>query len=360
MDSNTQEKRIIRIRDKTHPPFCIAFDSSYFHENDRIDAWTFYMDSLFETKPLHDDSDFNAQFLFYMVDHCAFGSARFTPQQYQRTTHAYNDYRPDHVYLQLILSGGYSGYNGRRELQVQSGDIVLYDLGLETKTVTGACDSINMFIARDVASDLGLLANPHVGTKLPRGSRLAGILGSYMHGISMKMPGMTYQEATIATQDILHMIRASFAAKQKGVDQLDDAPELGSAQTQRICNWIEGQLGNPGLSVKEICNSTYVSRSTLYRLFEKFGGVTSYIHSRRLSNCFKDLVMLNHPDLTVTQISEHWGYKNYPQFSRLFKRRYGFSPREVASSPCVFVEHAKDFYGAGQSEPDSKEWIKEL
>lgn len=49
-----------------------------------------------------------------------------------------------------------------------------------------------------------------------------------------------------------------------------------------ICDWIDHNLHAADLSVDQIATRLHLSRSSLYRLFQPWGGVKSYLHECRL------------------------------------------------------------------------------
>ncbi|WAP71367.1 AraC family transcriptional regulator [Jiella pelagia] len=71
-----------------------------------------------------------------------------------------------------------------------------------------------------------------------------------------------------------------------------------------------------------------LSRSTLYRLFEPFGGVAAYILERRLEQAYRALGDSRDLRLIGT-IAHGLGFAGESQFSRSFRQRFGRTPSEV-------------------------------
>ena len=71
-----------------------------------------------------------------------------------------------------------------------------------------------------------------------------------------------------------------------------------------------------------------ISRSRLYRLFEPYGGVVHYIQHRRLLDAH---AVLADPDdhRRILDIAEEHGFTDGAEFSRAFKREFGYSPSDV-------------------------------
>jgi AraC-like DNA-binding protein len=97
----------------------------------------------------------------------------------------------------------------------------------------------------------------------------------------------------------------------------------------RITGFIEGHLGEAGLSPAEIAAAHHISLRQLHKLFHARGTtVAGWIRQRRLEHCRRDLrdpVCLARP---VAAVGARWGYPDPAHFSRLFKAAYGVGPRD--------------------------------
>ena len=81
------------------------------------------------------------------------------------------------------------------------------------------------------------------------------------------------------------------------------------------------------LTVSEICKNAFVSKSTLTKHFRKelSTSVNKYICDKILSESER---LLSTSNLSVFDISEKFGFSDQFYFSRLFKEKFGVSPRE--------------------------------
>ncbi len=75
-----------------------------------------------------------------------------------------------------------------------------------------------------------------------------------------------------------------------------------------------------------ICKTLNVSRSQLHRRIKANYCVTTtqYINSFRLSKA--EELMVDKPNLSISEIANSVGYKDPNYFSKLYKNEYGFSP----------------------------------
>jgi len=93
--------------------------------------------------------------------------------------------------------------------------------------------------------------------------------------------------------------------------------------------FIEGQLGDPGLTPATVARAHHVSLRSLYKLFEgEQTSVAGLIRERRLERCRRDLLDPSLAARPVSAIAARWGLTNPAQFSRAFRAAYGASPVE--------------------------------
>ncbi|MDF2669785.1 MAG: AraC family transcriptional regulator [Paenibacillus sp.] len=90
---------------------------------------------------------------------------------------------------------------------------------------------------------------------------------------------------------------------------------------------IHTHYGNPDLCLPEIASMVRLSSAHISKLFkQKHGaGIPDYITEVRLEHA---LVLLRQHDYSVNQIMEKVGFTNQSYFFRLFKKKYGTTPKE--------------------------------
>jgi AraC-like DNA-binding protein len=109
-----------------------------------------------------------------------------------------------------------------------------------------------------------------------------------------------------------------------------EGPLDGRASLVReIEQFIEQHLADPDLHPESVAAAHFISLRYLHRIFEGRGhSVASWIRSRRLDRCQRDLLDPILGDLPVSVIASRWGFYDAPHFSRLFRQRYGLPPSE--------------------------------
>jgi AraC-like DNA-binding protein len=103
---------------------------------------------------------------------------------------------------------------------------------------------------------------------------------------------------------------------------------LRQTQLQRVRGIVREHLGSATLGPARLCRLAGMSRSQLYRLFEPIGGVAAHIQAERLRAAQRALA--DPADRRgIAQIAEAVGLFDCSSFSRMFRRAYGCSPREM-------------------------------
>jgi AraC-like DNA-binding protein len=95
-----------------------------------------------------------------------------------------------------------------------------------------------------------------------------------------------------------------------------------------------------------------LSRSALYRLFERDGGVANYIRNLRLDRCFADLLDSPPKRGCVCRIAQNWSFFDPANFNRAFRNRFG-----VAPSDCVISHDVGTAWSNSLPEHPVHDWM---
>lgn len=101
---------------------------------------------------------------------------------------------------------------------------------------------------------------------------------------------------------------------------------------RQICRFIEQNLERPDLSTIVLLDHFGVSRATLYRMFEPFGGVRHYLTERRATSALIDISKGGARRGFVVAACERWGFSSPANFNRTIQRLFGNSPRTLLST----------------------------
>ena len=108
-----------------------------------------------------------------------------------------------------------------------------------------------------------------------------------------------------------------------------DRSSLATAHRIRIMNFIEAHLGDPDLTPMRVAQACKMTPRYLHHLFShESETVARYILRRRLEECSRALTVPSQRGRTVTAIAFDYGFNSPTHFGRVFRARYGVTPRE--------------------------------
>ena len=164
-----------------------------------------------------------------------------------------------------------------------------------------------------LAQEFGNAFNPDVSPAMQ------GLLGDYLARLARALPLVSSEQARILAGPTTELVAACVTPTSARIN----APLI-----DRATSVIRQNMASPDFGPDQLCQLLAMSRSKLYRFFEAFGGVASYIQRERLCAA---LVRLEHPDPVqpIHQIAAAVGFHDHSTFSRAFRREFGLSPSAV-------------------------------
>lgn len=102
----------------------------------------------------------------------------------------------------------------------------------------------------------------------------------------------------------------------------------GGATLGRVLNWLEKNLGDPGLRVEDLARVAGMSPRNFHRVFrEAMGGSPAdYVLRRRLQRA-AELLRQPAPRLRIGEVAAGCGFGDSNYFTRMFRREFGMCPR---------------------------------
>lgn len=188
-----------------------------------------------------------------------------------------------------------------------------------------AIDWIGLYLPRDALPELDGALSAAAGRALqgPIGELLAGFLVELVQ----RLPAISVAEARHLAGSVQALLAAACAGDGRRLPEESQAA-VATSQLARIRRMIRADLGSAGLTPARLCRRANVSRSTLYRLFDPFGGVMRYIQRERLRLTHRRLSDPEERE-SVARIAEAAGLFDPSSFSRAFRREFGCTPAEV-------------------------------
>jgi AraC-like DNA-binding protein len=245
----------------------------------------------------------------------------------QRWTRAQRHLRSDphdEFVLTLMLSGsGCLEQDGNQAVQ-GAGVISVFDTGKPYDYVQCGETLCVEIPRRELLARLGCpvpLAVPF-STDRPLGRLLLEVIRTASRG---EAPDAPSSEARIGAS----LIELTAALFEAGPGQLLSPATVPAAlPIERVRRHVRAHLGDPALSLASIARATALSPRTITRLFAAEGGTPMrWVWQERLAASYRALCEPG--GARVTEVAFANGFSGLSHFSRAFKARYGFAPRDI-------------------------------
>jgi AraC-like DNA-binding protein len=168
----------------------------------------------------------------------------------------------------------------------------------------------------------------HVGGRFGANDRMTCLLVDLVKGIAE-----LFAERAPPNPQALATEIVSFVALTIGTEDRGAAIDVRNTRYQlrrRIFDFIEKHLGDQNLSPKKIAESSRISMSYLYSLFnDDETTVGQFVQVKRLQKAYEILVADPKGHRTVAEVAYEVGFKNVSHFSRSFSRHFSIAPRDV-------------------------------
>ncbi|MCD2173934.1 helix-turn-helix domain-containing protein [Rhizobium sp. C4] len=238
--------------------------------------------------------------------------------------------RTDHFIVQFYRRGSFHTTIEGTRADVPAGSLAFLDLTRPSVIEADRVDNLALTIPPDFL--IPLVADPHSihGLVLRPDSEANVTLTMHLEDLWQRLPTLTPAEAQEEAQSLCAMLAAVIGAHAQRRSMA--RAHLRKNQFGAICRWIDGQLGDPALEPAAITRKFYITRPTLYRMFEQRGGIMKYILERRLEKVFHDLVDKSRSDEKIGSILHRWGLQDHTSAGRAFRSYFGVTPRQVRAS----------------------------
>jgi AraC-like DNA-binding protein len=259
------------------------------------------------------------------VDSCA--------QQVLRTPSRIARASEDFVLVTLTTSGVNGVFQDGREARVAAGQFVIYDTTrpYELRFDDGFSQTIyqmpRKLLQQRIGSFDGLTA-----TTFSSDRPLERLAYQFLLGISKTIENVDAATATRLLDQGLDLVAMAFAERmhQRSPDQSFHR----SALLYRLKNYILTHLRDPELSMARAAAAIGISpRYASDLMAAEQTSFRSYVQLQRLERCKRDLSDPAQMARHVSDIAFAWGFNDLAHFSRMFKQRFGASPREWREHP---------------------------
>jgi AraC-like DNA-binding protein len=223
-----------------------------------------------------------------------------------------------------------------RKATLLPGEWVFYD-ATQTYTLANfhAVSQAAIFLPREDLVRQGVDLDRSVARRFTRTGYAAGKVFEAIVGAQSALTG------AIAPADDLDE-RLAELVKQALLEEDGVATDAGlrHALKGKVAQIIAANLRDPGLSLDAIAEASGCSKRYLHKLFESENQtLNSLIWNRRLEQARNEIGDPVQAPRTITDIAFSWGFSSSSHFSRLFRDRFGLSPRDFRSLTCSAFGH---------------------
>ncbi|WP_127792822.1 helix-turn-helix domain-containing protein [Agromyces sp. LHK192] len=212
-----------------------------------------------------------------------------------------------------------------REAVLRPGDLTIYDT-----------DSPYSLVFEEGFSTLVLMV-PHRALELPteavRGMAAVtlggedGLGGAVSHFLGDLAADLDQLDGPIGGRLARNAVDLVSTLYARELDVSRDAGNPHRAMLRRVQAYLEEHLGDADLSPGAVAAANFVSTRHLHALFHEEGTtVSTWIRSRRLDRCRRDLADPLGAHRPVGLVAARWGFADAAHFSRTFRAEFGESP----------------------------------
>lgn len=319
----------------------VRFSTAGLPHPERFEGWRQMVSALFDVRRLgrHGDSGFSAALTAYHFGGFLLCHSRSDAARYDRSVQRSRLDDLDHYLIHMPLQqqgvfGSDSGQGPDRFRRLRPMDVGLFDMAMPASLLSGAGEAISLVVPRATLAALLKHPNHQHGRVLGWDTPMGAILGRHLIGLYMEASRFGLHETSVLADAAIRLIALAFGFDAAGDARGGKPPGTMGRETlaRRVRLHIEQNLHRESLTPETIMKELVISRSQLYRQFERYGGVHRYLRQRRLRQCLISICNPLHAGERIADIAYNRGFSDEAHFSRIFREAYGMSPREARNA----------------------------
>lgn len=234
----------------------------------------------------------------------------------------------DHFALHLVLAGELVGGPESRFERATANDLVLVDTRRSSRTEARGLHVLTASMAREVVEAAAGHTEPLHGRVVSAPDTV--VLRDLMLSIIRNAAHLPAEALPGVTRALIELLAATL---NSGASPAAASRRVEFARREAAVRHIVAHLADRDIDADSIALAIGQSRSALYRLFEREGGVAHYVMTRRLG-AVRD-ALENGSSETLAMLAARFGFADESHMNRRFNRAYGRPAgafrREVAS-----------------------------
>ena len=233
----------------------------------------------------------------------------------------------DYTILNLQISGrGIIKQDGRQAI-LMPGDFAIYDTARPyALEFEDDFEEIVLKLRSEHLRTLLSRTEALTATAISGQSGVGRLMGELVRGLMQEADSLPGATAAAVVNGVINVLAGGLQSLP--LSHPTDPSALSAYHVARIKQCINLRKQNPNLRIEMIAAELGISVSHLHRLFSSEPlSPAQYLWACRLDACSKDLHDARWNKLAVSDIAFRWGFNDAAHFSRVFKDRYGCSPR---------------------------------
>jgi AraC-like DNA-binding protein len=315
-------------REEQTPVIPSTFTTQSLRPLDQLQAWQEWFSPVFDISPTEQVGDeFHAQNTVWNLGDLLISRVSAPSVRVVRTKANLANAPIDHWVLTCCQQGATAVQTPRGEFNAAAGVPFLWSLGEKFESKRTRVDRIQILMSREAFHSLAPLLDASRGSALE--THWGGLLGDYIMAVERWLPSMKISDASKLSAAVRNMVAACVAPSAEHTNMVRE--EIESSLLERARRAVQAHLRSPQLQPASLCRTLGISRSQLYRLFERTGGVVRYIQRQRLLGACAEL---SDPanERTIAAVAGDFCFEDASSFGRAFRREFGYSASDVRSA----------------------------
>jgi AraC-like DNA-binding protein len=323
-----------------------AFSTQPLPLFEQLEAWRRWHHPVFEVRPLRPAlNGFPAANWNWSVEGLTVGRVCSPPTSVCRAKTNIRHSPIDHWAIMLSNHSASTVTLRDTTLEVPAGTPFILSLGEEMRIDRGVEDDrVVLLLSRDRFGRIAHLLEAVGELLLPTWQ--GRFLADYMGVLRRNLPDLPSDDLARFPSALEAMLAVCL---EPSADRVATARhQIDLSLMERVRQAVRRNLRSPSLGPDKLCRETAMSRSQLYRVLEREGGVAHYIQRRRLSEGFAILCDSTNT-FPIARIAEALCFADASSFTRAFRHEFGVTPREVRTAslagqaPVVAKSGGEDF-----------------
>lgn len=233
--------------------------------------------------------------------------------------------------LSLMLAGTGMLIQDDREAVLRPGDLAVYDTDRPYSLVfDDDFRTMVVMFPKHLISLPSEMIGQLTAVRISGQEGLGSMVAPYLTQLAGNLDQLAGTTGARLAHSALDLVSTVFT-RELGLDEVSADPHR--ALVQRIRSYIDRNLASTDLGPASIASAHYISTRHLHGLFQEQGvTVSTWIRTRRLEQCRRDLLDPMLADRPVAAIAARWGFVDAAHFSRAFKTTFGISPSEYRAA----------------------------